>query len=364
MIDAHRIVWQGLDSLEFDVTAHCSFGRDGGTTSSFLNRDNIYTEHYDGRRTIHRSKYVEAFTPRFTLIKQDFSDFDEEQNRKILSWLTASDKPGWLEVYRDDSNVLTWQCFGNIIGLEQYKLSNGRVVGYEFEMETTHPYAFSRKMELTKAILEPTTFNITSNSDEYTKSLYPTVTIKFKGDIYIPIKNMTEVQLLDTAYTMIPNTIYALYLNNTTVSTYYINIPSISYRGIIHVGIISLEAATPGEYYCVDGKTVVQKVAADDNQTYIWKTVAEVGAAVQIENTTLGISTVISGAAKDETIILDGMNKVISVYDVNGNQETRIIGDHFNWEWLPLHYGDNSITITGNCEVTLEWIEPRKVGDM
>lgn len=380
MIDAHRIVWHGLDSLEFDVTVHCSFGGDNGTTSSFLNRDNIYTEHYDGRRTIHRSKYNEAFTPRFTIVKQNFSDFDEEENRRILSWLTSSDKPGWMEVYRDDSNVLTWQCFGNIISLEQYKLGNGRVVGYEFEMETTHSYAFSRKMEITKQISNPTPLTITSNSDEYLKPIYPTVTIKFSDkDIYMPVDTDPRAD----NYLMIPNVIYKWN------EGYHVNLPS-------EGGKVELEPNNPvispmdketikeviykkdGYYYFPQEGVIAQKVVMKDKEgqeikddkgqpQYEWKVITEVGAAVQIDNITAGTSTIVTGATIGETIVLDGTNKVISAYTtINGAlvQETKIIGNHFNWKWLPLNYGDNNITITGNCEVKIEWLEPRKVGDL
>lgn len=357
MIDAHRIVWRNMDSLEFDVTAHLTFSGDNGTISSFLNRDNIYSEHYDGRRTIHRSKYSEVFTPRFTLMKQDCSDFTEDENRRMLSWLTSSDKPGWLEVYRDDSNVLTWQCFGNITSIEQYKLGNGRVVAYEFEIETTHPYAFSRKMEITKQILAPTTFTLVNNSDEYSKPLYPTVTITFGDNIYVPV----DVDPTQEPYIMVPNIIY-IYNGR-----YYVNIPSEPHKGIVNVGSILPEDAMPNVYYCVDGTNIVkQTTIRETNNTvsYAWKTVATVGAAVIIENKTANTKTIITGAAKNEKVILDGVNKVISVYDANGEQETRIIGDSFNMEWFPLNWGSNNITVTGDCDIIFEWLEPRKVGDL
>ena len=357
MIDAHRIVWRNIDSLEFDVTAHLTFSGDNGATASFLNRENIYSEHYDGRRTIHRSKYNEVFAPRFTFVKQDFSDFTEEENRRILSWLSGSDKPGWLQVYRDDSNVLTWQCFGNITGIEQYKLGNGRVVGYEFEIETTHPYAFSRKIEITGQISKPTSITLESNSDEYSKPLYPTVTIKFGDNIYVPV----DVDPTQEPYVMVPNIIY-IYKDR-----YYINIPSEPHKGIVNVGLILPEVADPKEYYCVDGANIVKKTStkdADGNLIYVWKTIATVGAAVIIENETANTKTIITGAAKNEKVILDGMNKVITVYNENNEQETRIIGDSFNWTWLPLDYGDNNIVVTGNCDITFEWLEPRKVGDL
>ena len=160
---------------------------------------------------------------------------------------------------------------------------------------------------------------------------------------------------------MVPHIIY-IYENR-----YYINIPSESYKGIVHVGLISPDAADLTAYYCVDGANIVKKAStkdADGNSIYVWQTVATVGAAVIIENNTTNTKTIITGAAQNEKVILDGMNKVITVYNENDEQETRIIGDSFNWEWLPLNYGDNNIVVTGNCDITFEWLEPRKVGNL
>ena len=222
MIDAHRLIFNQYSTDDFDVTPHVSFGGDNGATATFLNREGIYTEHYDGRRTIHRAKYNESLTPRFTLVKKDFSDFNETENRKILSWLTSSDKPHWLEVYKDASNDLSWRIYGCITSVEQYKLGSGSVVGYEFEIEGSHPYAFSRKFVYPEVyetlvevgtndetndysvISEPTEFTITCTSDEYNKVLFPKVTIVFGGEnIYVPVNQDPTIP----PYEMMPNVI-------------------------------------------------------------------------------------------------------------------------------------------------------------
>jgi hypothetical protein len=378
MIDAHHLIFNKFSTEDFDVTAHVSFGGDSGATETYLNREGVYTEHYDGHRTIHRAKHSEAFTPRFTLVKKDFSDFDDASNRRILSWLTASDKPGWLEVYHDDSNVLSWRVFGCVTSVEQYKLGNGRVVGYEFEIEGSHPYAWSRKFtypevheNLTEVgtndetndylvISEPTTFKVTCTSDEYNKVLFPKVTITF-GDknIYIPIDEDPTVE----AYEMMPNVIY-LYNNN-----HYVNIGGNKYTltGIFSSDITNQQASatTLNKYYYFSGNKAIYKGVASDN-VYSWELVGYVGAGVQIENSyTLNGETkysksILVGGTPKETVVLDGTNKVIS----STITPFRIIGDDFNWEWIPLAEGENNITITGNCKIKFEWIEPRKVGSL
>lgn len=378
MINAHRLVYNNLSSEDFDVIPGLSFGGDDGATTSFLGKEGVYTEHYDGHHTIHRAKYNEVFVPRFTLVKKDYSDFSEEENRRILSWLTVSEKPSWLEVYKDDSNVLTWKCFGNITSLEQYKLGNGRVVGYEFEMETTHPYAWSQKfihptVYATTAeinnndetndylrVYGTESFTLTCNTDEYNKPIYPTVTVRFSGsDIYIPI----NTDPMKDSYVMIPNAIY--FYNDG----YYVNLPSEGKKVQLaannpvtsSMDNTEIDKLASGYYYFAQDGVIAEI------KDKVLRIVTEVGAAVKIENATTNTSTVIAGAAIGETIMLDGTNKVISAYTtINGAlvQETKIMGNHFNWEWLSLKYGDNNISITGDCEVKIEWIEPRKVGDL
>jgi hypothetical protein len=68
---------------------------------------------------------------------------------------------------------------------------------------------------------------------------------------------------------------------------------------------------------------------------------------------------VVKNNATTETIVVDGANHVIS-----STNTRRIFGDDFeNWKWLPLYDGKNEITIEGNCTVTFEYREIRKVGE-
>lgn len=390
MISAHRLIFNGFSTEDFDAIPYLSFESDDGVISSFLNRDGVYTEHYDGHRTIHRAKYNEAFIPRFTLIKKDENDFDAAENRKILSWLTASEKPGWLEVYKDDSNVLEWRVFGCITSVEQYKLGNGRIVGYEFEMESSHPYAWSRKFtypEVFETIEEvgnndenndyltvygTEKFTITCNTDEYNNFLYPKVTIIFKGENpYFPI-NINPLE--ENTYHMVPNVIYS-WTDIEKVEHLYVNLNGTEDNGRYAIQAILGSPEPNGTftdydyYYFVNDGYIKKLITTTENNitSYGWKSIVKVGMATRISNTyTLnGISTtkeaIIAGGAMDETIILDGTNKIISG---TKGATARIIGDNFNWEWIPFVYGENNITVMGNCTVKFEWLEPRKVGSL
>ena len=392
MIDAHRIVFNGFDSLDFDVTTHLSFDSDNGTTSSFLNRDSVYSEHYDGSyRRIHSYKYNDVVTPTFTFIKQNFEDFTPEENRRMLSWLTASDKPGLLKVYQDDSNVLSYQLFGNFTETDVYKLGNGRVVGYVATFESSAPYAYSREFvypevyETTEEIGNNNENNdyldvngtqlitITCNSDEYNKLIYPKVVIDFKDktDIYIPVSKKPE-----SGEHMIPNTIYTFKEDGEQKQFVSISAGSVVERAyIMSVNVnadldgLQQEASLKNirYFHVVDGRYHTIRTIENGK----WKIITKTGAAVNINTPYItnveGI--IIKGVSLDEEITLDGTNKVVSVakYQDDGTKiddGVRIMGDDFNWEWLPLVYGDNDITITGNCRVQIRWIEPRKVGSL
>jgi hypothetical protein len=432
MIDAHRLVFNNISSEEFDVTPHLSFDNENGASDSFLNREAISTEIYDGsRRFIHGSKYTDSATPRFTLIKKNFGDFTPEENRRILAWLTSNSKPSWLEVYQDDSNALSYRYFCVPTTVEQYKLSNGRVVGYEFEIFSDAPYAWSRQFiypevyatteEISNndetndylTISGTESFKITCNTDEYNKPIYPKVTVTFKGkNPYFPI----DVNPLEeNTYLMVPNVIYSWVekyrratdykegttyysdkngteanpqpINSTQITDgeYYIFVNQIHYfvnlngtkhngRYVIHPPVdsdpVAGENTTDYKYYYFPKDNAIKTTVAtkvNDIVSYKWETVALIGMAVRIKNTYIldGVSTtkeaIIAGGTMDEVVVLDGTNKIVS-----GTKGTaaRIIGDAFNWEWIPFVYGENNITVSGNCTVKFEWLEPRKVGSL
>ena len=431
MIDAHKIIYNNLSSEEFDVTLHLSFGSENGASNSFLNREAISTEVYDGsRKFIHGSKYTDSAAPRFTLIKKNFGDFTPEENRRILSWLTGNSKPTWLDVYQDDSNVISYRYFCVPTAIEQYKLSNGRVAGYEFEIFSDAPYAWSRKFiypEVYTSTLEfdnndetndyltvsgTESFKIVCNTDEYNKPIYPRVTVTFKGkNAYFPI-DINPLQ--ENTYPMVPNVIYSWkekyvlatkyvqgvtyysdtkgtianpqptstteitnkkYYSEENKTHLYVNLNGTKHNGRYAVQSLASNTKASADtmeyqyYYFPEDNTIKTTVATTVNgvTAYEWESVALIGMAARIKNTYVlnGVSTtkeaIIAGGSMDEVIVLDGTNKVIS--GAKG-ATTRIIGDSFNWEWIPFVYGENNITVMGNCTIKFEWLEPRKVGSL
>ena len=105
----------------------------------------------------------------------------------------------------------------------------------------------------------------------------------------------------------------------------------------------------------------------NDDTSYIYPrvTVKHNGTSVEIKNTTTNTITAIRNSITGETVTIDGANKLIYSSRTNRTFGTDFGTDdiHNQWVWLPLADGDNIITVTGNCELTLEYREVRKIGE-
>ena len=274
MVSPHRIRYNQIFSNELnipDLIMCVAMDSDNGETPSFLNREAVSSESYDGRyKRIHRFKFTETFAPRFTFFKKDFSNFEIDEVRVVLKWLTSKDTTSLLEAYYDDSNVVSWASIGGFVDLQTYKLANNRTIAITAVWDSISPFAFSDLYTVTKTITS-TDNKITINIDtDDNKPVYPRVTIQ-------------------------ANNAYIKFINKHTD---FFNV-SKSYNSL------------------------------------------------SLSNNTSG-----------ERIVVDGANKLIS-----SSSTRRIFGDDFNWVWLELYDGKNEITIDGNCTVTLEWREVRKVGE-
>lgn len=105
----------------------------------------------------------------------------------------------------------------------------------------------------------------------------------------------------------------------------------------------------------------------NDDTSYVYPCVIvkHNGTSVVIKNSTTNTTTAVRNSAVGETVTIDGANKLIY-----SSRENRIFGTDFGtdsihnqWVWLPLADGENTITVTGNCDLTLNWREVRKIGE-
>ena len=328
MVSPQKIKYNNIFSNELnipDLIMCVAMDSDNGEAPSFLNREAVSSESHDGRyKRIHGFKYTETFAPKFTFFKSDFSNFEMDEVRIVLKWLTSKDTTALLETYYDDSNVVSWASIGGFVDLQTYKLANNRTIAITATWDSVSPFALSDLYTVTKTISSAADNKITIEIDtDDNKPVCPRITIKHKGSV-VRIPTGTVLTYLSD---MIENTAY---FNGTT---YYWKTEDSTDPVYFHSSTTNPSLSTTSVKFTNTHTDFFNKLTILDS------------AIVKNNNTT-------------ENIVLDGANKIISSNSVN-----RIFGDNFNWQWLELYDGKNEITVEGNCEVTFEWREIRKIGE-
>ena len=333
MISANRLRFCGIFSNELnipDLITDCAFESDNSEVGTFLTREAVTTESYDGRnRKNSMFKYTEVFEPKFTFLKKDFGDFTQEEVRALLKYLTQTDTTGLLEIFYDDNNVVSWCVAGNFSEINLHKLANSRTVGVTATFSSCTPFALSDLYTVTKTVSSATNNKITINIDtDDNKPVYPQITINhgYNNEPH-SVVNIPEGTVLTYLSDMVENTVY---FNGTT---YY-------WKTEDSVDPIYFRSSTASPNL----STTSVKFTNTHTDFFNQITVLE--------------PTIIKNNNTTEIITLDGANKIVS-----SNSVRRIFGDDFNLKHLELHDGKNEIVIEGNCEVTLSWREVRKIGE-
>jgi hypothetical protein len=326
MIALHKIEYNGYSNVDFDLIIDCAFDSESGEVSSYLNREAVASESYRGDfRRIHTFKHNEFFTPKFTFIKRDFSDFTSAEYRRLISWLTSKSTTSVLSAYADDKENVSWECFGGWTEIQSYKIANHRTVGVTAVFETTSPWAYSPIKKVAHTITNPTIIEIECNTDDWESFVYPKITIEQPDNIVVNLTQEMAAKIFENK-NYIEGTVY-------------------HYNDIY--------------YWCELGNDGVLSQHRDTVKPQNWFTTS-----VSLYNETTGTETYIKGNTANETIILDGANKLITTE----NNDRSVIGNDFAWNWLPLanktpENPTNKIRVIGNCTITFEWREPIKIGE-
>lgn len=432
MVSPHRIKYNNIFSNELnipDLIMCVSVDSDNGEMPSFLNREAVSSESHDGRyKRIHSFKYTETFAPKFTFFKSDFGNFEMDEVRTVLKWLTLKDTTTILETYYDDSNVVSWASIGGFVDLQTYKLANNRTIAITATWDSISPFALSDLHTITKTISYASDNKITIEIDtDDNKPVYPRITINHGyGTTSTPHlvvdlpSTVTFNNIVDMA-DYVENTVY----HNATTNTYYYKsyTPQFTTSTTLpeYVNWTTTEVnrkytsadtfaantfyhyAYEGIYYWKIGDTIYEEPSRPVYGDWVTKTGTKVYTASDIfedktiysyngtyywmaphnfykSSTKPSLSTtsvkitnkhtdffgksatlqpeIVKNNTSTEKIVLDGANKIVS-----SDRTRRIFGDDFNLHHLELYDGKNEITIEGNCEVTLEWREARKIGE-
>ena len=323
MIAVNRIKYSNFSSIDLDLIVDVSFDSDNGEMSTYLNREAIASESYRGEfKRVYGYKYNEVFSPKFTFIKNNFEDFSITDVRRVLSWLTSKQTASFCSVYYDDSEVIAYEILGAFTEINTYKLANNRTVGITATFESITPYAFSPLKTVTKDISNPedNTITIKLATDEPNSPVYPRITLKQDSS--------TNVITINHAMTDADNWIEG--------SVFYFD----------------------GHYYWVGADGVkYTRTTNDSNIETMSMSITNVYRSE--DGASYGFDTVVKNNIKNETVVLDGANKIVSSSRNNG----RIFGDDFDWQWIPLYEGVNELSFIGNGVVTIEWREPIKCGE-
>lgn len=368
MISANRIKYNGIFSNELnmpDMITCVAMDSDNGETSTYLNREAVVSETYDGRyKRISNFKYTETFAPKFSFFKKDLGDFTMDEVRIVLKWLTSKDTTALLETYYDDSNVVSWASIGGWTEIQTYKLANNRTVAITAVWDSISPFALSDLYTVTKTII-PTDNKITINIDtDDNKPVYPRITVKHNGSVV----RIPDGTVLTTTSDMVENTVYY------NGETWYWKsdkpgrctaLAAPTYAGWTTVTVTSSADIKYADktiylldniYYWLD--PYYFKASSSDPKLATTSVKFTNKHTDLLKQSKVLTSTIVKNNNSTEAIMLDGANKIISSSSVN-----RVFDTDFNLNWLPLPDGKNEITIEGNCTVTFEWREVRKVGE-
>lgn len=323
MLSPSRITWDTFSSLDFDVLTDLSFESDNGTVETHLSREAVVSETYNGFKKVSGYKWSDNFTFQLTLIKNNFGDFSQEENRKILKWLTSRQTVGFLNVYKDDSEVVDFAALGNFVNVSSYKLGNGRIVGYVADFESILPYALSDIHTVSQNVSSPasSTFTINLETDD-SMPVYPRITIQQGNSVVVNVnKAMGDLDI------WVPGTVY-----------YY---------------------ATDAKYYWVDADGV-RHTSSTNTSDFETTSVAIRNIHTDDYGNKRVFESLVKNNIRNETVVLDGANKVVS----SSRSIGRVFGNSFDFNWIPLYEGKNQITVVGNCTVAFDWRSPVKVGEM
>ena len=161
------------------IIAH--FDPDSGETDSYLTKEQVYSDSYDGtRRILYGNKYSTVATPVITVLKQDGSDFSLEDLRQAYKWLTGNPSSSWMDFYMGDEVKYRLLC--TIQDVKPYKM-DARTVGLSIYCESLSPWAYSPLQTVSQVLTGEETIYINNQSDDlYTYTHLNTVYENTGGD--------------------------------------------------------------------------------------------------------------------------------------------------------------------------------------
>lgn len=176
MVYQKKFMLNNRSNTDFGLIV-CAISPDNGETDSYLTVESVYTESFDGSiRHDYGAKYTETAVLYITMLKNNYADMSRKELREVLDWLTGLRKVSWLDLYKDDSDEISFSFLGRVTDVKLQKLDS-RVVGVKAEFTSISPWAYSgvnhNEISLNGTA---TRYAILNASDEVGVYVYPNVT--------------------------------------------------------------------------------------------------------------------------------------------------------------------------------------------
>jgi len=280
---------------------------DNGEVDSFLSLDPVYRDSYRGtKRTLYGTKYNSVILLNITVINMDKSEFTPEQTRSVNRWLTGSQQYTWMDLYQGEEAQYRLHCY--VKDVKPYKMDS-RIIGFNIYIESSSPWCYSQPQKETIQIAGTTTFELQCETDD----VYS----------YVPLR--------------------AIFKKSTAAT--------VSGNGdVITVNSASLVYDEPQDVVkLTDGEVIY-----NPSTGYI-----------TIENNALKI---INKSISNETTIVNNLlgGEIVTLTEnmtIQSDNNNRIFGDDFNYTWPRMRHGVNEFEVSGDGDLTFEYIVPIKVVD-
>ena len=167
------------------------FDPDNGETDSYLTKEQIYSDSYDGtRRILYGTRWSAVATPVITVMKPNDSEFSLSELRQAYKWLTGNPSSSWMDFYVGDE--ITYRLLCTIQDVRPYKM-DAKTIGLNIICESLSPWAYSPLQTQSQSIVGEGAITINNQSDDlYTYTYLNVVYENASGDTLKIINNTLE----------------------------------------------------------------------------------------------------------------------------------------------------------------------------
>lgn len=177
----YSICYRGQYNKDFNCITAVSMDAGFDQVSSFTAVEGVTSDLYNGIKVDHGSRYIEQVELTLTLIKKDYTSFEDFEKRQMLRWLSSSKYCSWLNLYDEYEEPIA-DVYGRFTSIEE-KIVDSRVLGFVVTFTSPYPYFFSNMREIQQTFVGLEKITLENDTDELDALVRPYVVIKSKSAI-------------------------------------------------------------------------------------------------------------------------------------------------------------------------------------